>query len=63
LKKVEYREISGIRHGIVRSALFWDVTHRWLLLSYLCCGMAYRSLHQGSSSPRRMRNIPEEPPP
>jgi len=55
--------MSWIRCGIVRSALFWVVTHRWLLLSCVCCGMAYWFRNQGSSSPKRMRNIPEEPTP
>jgi len=38
---------------VVKSSLFWDVTQRWLVVSYRRFGRAYRTNLQGSCISRR----------
>jgi len=41
----------------MRSALFWDLTKRRIVVSYRWYGTTYRSQLQGSSIPRKMSRL------
>jgi hypothetical protein len=45
----------------MRSALFWDITQRWVVIVYRRFGTTYRSHLQRSRSPRRLSSLTSWP--
>jgi hypothetical protein len=46
-------QIAALTRYCMRSALFWDVTQRRVVIPYGRFGTTYRSHRQGSRNPRR----------